>query len=127
MMLSRENEERAIFILKNIALGSVLMEQRDHVIEFDIQLVKHIALSSCPEGRRVICKALLESGGRAMTRDFMRMTGLSRPTCLDNMKELTQLGVCKYSEGGHDEAHSIEVVDEFRELVEPAIGKEDAA
>ena len=61
-----------------------------------------------------------------MTRDFMKMTGLSRPTCLEIMKELTQLGVCKYSEGGHDEAHSIQVVDEFRELVEPTPGKDEA-
>jgi hypothetical protein len=121
----KENEERAIIILKNIALGSALMEQRDHVNESDIMHIKHIALSSCPEGRRLVSKALLDCGGIATTRELMKMTGFSCPTCINYMKELSHLGVCKYSDCGCDNAHSIEISGEFAELVVPPRGTDE--
>jgi hypothetical protein len=113
----QENEERAIIILKNIALGSALMEQRDHVSDFDILQIEHIALSSCPEPRRKIFNALIDCGGEAVTDDLLKKTGYSQPTCIHYMKELQHLRVIKYSGNAREFCVPIRIEDEFSELV----------
>ena len=115
--LCKENEERAIIMLMNIALGSALMEQRDYVNDLDLYLIKHIALSSCPEGRRLILKALVGLNGTATARDLMAQTEYSKPTCLKYMRELSHLGVCTYQDDGHEDAHSIKMADDFSALL----------
>jgi hypothetical protein len=121
-----EKEERAIIILKNIALGSALIHGRDYVDDYDISQIKHIALSSMPEMRRIIFEALLKCSGFATTDKIIEHTKFSKKTSLHYMKELGHLGICNYEDSADGDASSIELDDRFNELVEDRIVKNEA-
>ena len=122
---SREREERAITIMKNIALGSALIHGRDYVDDFDINQIRHIAFSSMPEQRRILFQALIETGGQGNTKRMMELTGFSRKTALHYMKELGHLGICAFNEGNNLEGCSISLKEEFIELVETDIDENE--
>ena len=123
---SMEKEERAIIIMKNIALGSALVHGRDYVTEFDIFQMRHIAFSSMPEQRRILFEAILKTGGSGNTRRMMELTKSSRKTTLHYMKELGHLGICEYHHVEHDpDGCSISLKEVFRELVENGINNDD--
>ena len=121
----REKEERAIIILKNIALGSALIHGRDYVNDYDISQIKHICLSSMPEPRRIIFEALLTFNGFADTNTIMKHTKFSNPTALHYMKELGHLGICNYEGSPDGDTSSIELKDTFDELLEGDISKNE--
>ncbi len=120
-----EKEERAIIILKNIALGSALIHGREHIDDYDIAQIKHIALSSMPEPRRIIFEALLNCNGYADTKKIMEHTKFSKPTAIHYMKELGHLGICKYEDSSDGDASSIELLDMFDELINEDVSKNE--
>jgi len=121
-----EKEERAIIILKNIALGSALIHGRDYVDDYDLSQIRHICLSSMPEMRRIIFEALLRCNGYATTDKIIELTKFSKKTALHYMKELGHLGICSYKEAAGGDLSSIELVDTFDELIEERVGANEA-
>lgn len=129
-MPQKESEERAIIIMKNIALGSALINGRDYVNGFDLSLIQHIALSSCPEGRRKIMRKLLESReSSATTADLISKTGMSKPTVIKYMRELHTVGVCTLDDTTTNEnCFQITLASEYQELINnPQVNKKHKA
>ena len=121
-----EKEERAIIILKNIALGSALIHGRDYVDSYDLSQIKHICLSSMPEMRRLTFEALLRCNGYATTDKIIEQTRFSKKTALHYMKELGHLGICNYMDSPGGDLSSIELLDDFNDLIEERVEANEA-
>jgi len=120
-----EREERAIIIMRNIAYGSALIHGRDHVNDFDLEQIRHIAFSSMPEQRRILFEAILKTGGSGNTKRMMELTGFSKKTVLHYMKEVGHLGICKFEQGDNAASSSVSLNDMFRELFEIDLEKNE--
>lgn len=94
-----EHPERVLFMLKHIAIGSVLINGRNEVTNHDMGLVRHIATSSGPWTRQKVFRALLSRGGRATTPELESATGLTAPTVLNSMRELHDVGLATFLAG----------------------------
>jgi len=100
----REGEFRAIQIFKMLARGRALIHGRSEVNTDDLNLIRHIALSSCPEPRRKVFEAVVsllkdpKSKERAGTSDIVDLIGMSKMTVLHYMKELHFLGLVELCE-----------------------------
>ena len=98
----QESEYRIIIMFKYISRSLALMNGRRAVSEDDLRFLRHIALSSMPEQRRKILKALLEVGSEASTQDLLERVMMSKPTLLEYMDEIGHLGVCSFLKGSND-------------------------
>jgi len=98
----QESEYRIIIMFKYIARSLALMNGRRAVSEDDLRFLRHIALSSMPEQRRKVLKALLEVGSEASTQDLLGKVKMSKPTLLEYMEEISHLGVCSFLKGSND-------------------------
>ena len=108
-----ESEYRLIMMFKYIARSLALMNGRKQVSEDDLQFVRHLALSSMPEQRRKVLKALLEVGSEASTQDLLEKVKMSKPTLLEYMEEIGHLGVCSFFKGGNDETSYLSINEKF--------------
>jgi hypothetical protein len=111
--------ERAILMLRQIAIGSALINGRSEVELEDIRLVAQVAVSSGPWNRQKVFRALIRAGGRATTFELERLTGLAGPTVRKWMEHLGRLGLGKYTDGesGRGNSATLELLDEYMELV----------
>jgi hypothetical protein len=91
-----EYPERALFTLRQIAIGSALIHGRDAVEDEDMQLITHIATSSGPWNRQKVFRALLRQGGEVTTAQLVQATGLSKPTVINCMMQIVDLALAVY-------------------------------
>jgi len=117
MSLRKENEERAIIVLKNIVRGSALIHGRDFVDDYDIRQIQHICLSTMPRSREMVLRALLNYGGCCTTTDVVNITGMSAPYARKIMELMSRLGICTYQKGSHVDAAEITLKEEFNDLI----------
>jgi hypothetical protein len=99
----REGGERVAFLLNTLCLGLALINGRDHVTKGDLQVIKHVALSSLPQKRRNLLQRVLAAGGRLTSTAFATSANISKPTALERMKELAATGICSLK-GGNQQA-----------------------
>ena len=109
----QESEYRIIVMFKYIARSLALMNGRRAVSEADLRFLRHIALSSMPEQRRKVLKALLEVGSEASTQDLLERVKMSKPTLLEYMEEIGHLGVCSFLRGSNDETSYLSLNKDF--------------
>ncbi|MEE8114690.1 MAG: hypothetical protein V3T23_10075 [Nitrososphaerales archaeon] len=109
----QESEYRIIIMFRYIVRSLALMNGRREVSEDDLRFLRHIALSSMPEQRRKVLKALLEVGSEASTRDLLERVKMSRPTLLEYMEEIGHLGVCSFLRGSNDETSYLSLDKDF--------------
>ena len=102
----RETEYRAIIIFKNLAYALALIHGRCEVSPEDLEYLHHVAYSSMPEQRRLIFQALVSNQGRLEVGDVINLVGMSKPTALHYMEELSHLGICSFEKGGLDHSPS---------------------
>ena len=114
-----EYPERALFTLKQIAIGSALIHGRDIVEDQDIQLIAHIATSSGPWTRQKVFRALLRQGGEATTSELVQATGLSKPTVCNCMKEIDALALAVYEDhsGENGASAELKLCEAYQELL----------
>lgn len=113
----REVAYRAIIIFKNLAFASALIHGRNTVNDFDLQQIRHIAYSSMPEQRRILFQVLLQHEGHLEVKE---VSGMSKPTALRHMKELSHLGVCDFQLGDvNNTASSITLAERWKWLIDP--------
>ena len=115
--IRKESEERAIVVLKNIARGSALIHGRNSVNAYDIKQIKHICLSTMPQSREKVLRALLKKGGRCSTTDVVNLTGMSQPYARDTMYLISRLGICDFTPGSQKHAVEITLKNEFHDLL----------
>lgn len=94
-----EGPQRVILLLQTLARGLALVERRSEVTKDDLDVIRHIALSSIPVRRRELLRALLAKGRTMSAAQVESALGLSRPTALARMKELAATGICKFTPG----------------------------
>ena len=109
----QESEYRIIIMFKYTARSLALMNGRRAVSEDDLRFIRHIALSSMPEQRRKVLKALLEVGSEASTQDLLEKVKMSKPTLLEYMEEIGHLGVCSFRKGSFDEGSYLSLNEKF--------------
>jgi len=109
----QESEYRIIIMFKYIVRSLALMNGRREVSEDDLRFIRHIALSSMPEQRRKVLKALLEVGSEASTQDLLERVKMSKPTLLEYMEEIGHLGVCSFLKGSNDESSYLSLNKDF--------------
>ncbi len=95
----KENEHRAIQIFKMLARSSALVHGRTTVNSQDIELIRHIALSSCPEPRRKVFEAVIQREGFASTQQIIELSKMSKATAIHYMKELHHLNIVNLEDG----------------------------
>ncbi len=95
----KENEHRAIQIFKMLARSSALIHGRTTVNGMDLDMIRQIAFSSCPEPRRKVFEAVIQLGGFATTQQIADITKMSKPTTIHFMKELHHLDLLILEDG----------------------------
>jgi len=108
-----ESEYRIIIMFKYIVRSMALLNNRREVSKDDLRFLRHIALSSMPEQRRKVLKALLEIGSEASTKQLMERVKMSKPTLLEYMEEIGHLGVCSFLRGSNDETSYLTLNKDF--------------
>lgn len=88
-----ERPMRFSTLLYNLARGRALLNGRMNIDDTDLDLVREVALSSCPEGRYRLMKFLIARGGEAETKDVEELLGCSKAVALEIMEDLETLGV----------------------------------
>ena len=100
-------------MFKYVARSLALMNGRKQVVLEDLRFLRQIALSSMPEQRRKVLKALLEVGSEASTLDLLERVKMSRPTLLEYMEEIGHLGVCSFLKGSNQETAYLSLNKDF--------------
>jgi hypothetical protein len=101
---SREDPHRVGAVLRDIAKGRALLENRKTVTIEDIVVSARIALSTMPSKRRLLVRALLNpvNGQRLTTSEAKAVLGTSKPTTLNRMRELDTLAIAEFKEDEDD-------------------------
>jgi hypothetical protein len=94
-----EGAYRVVLLLQTLARGLALVERHSEVTKDDLDVIRHVALSSIPTRRRELLRALLAAGGTMDAGQVESALDCSRPTALDRMKELGTTGICKFTPG----------------------------
>jgi hypothetical protein len=94
-----EGPQRIILLLQTVAKGLALLEGRTVVTSEDLEVIRHIAFSSIPQGRRELLQAVLGEGGNMNARQVDMALDTSRPTTINRMKELGATGICEFTPG----------------------------
>lgn len=117
---NREDAERALFSLYNIARGHAILHGRNFITVDDVPVVKSIVLSSASKERIELLKMLIKQKGQITTTEFCNLRKVTRTTALRIMKMLEILeivdevkvpGTTKYN-------MAIRLKEEFRWLLE---------
>jgi hypothetical protein len=113
----REGGHRIMATLYNLARGRAVLAGRRHVTVEDMELCARVALSTIPEKRRPIIRALLDpaNGGELLTADIVEICSIKTPTALKRMKTVEMLGIGTRTtvEGDGREPALLKLRDEF--------------
>lgn len=116
--VSREDPHRVGSVLRDIAKGRALLEERTTVSVDDVAVSARIALSTMPDKRRPVVRALLDpnSDGQLLRNEVEGVLGVSKPTAITRMKLLDTLGIADFTEVEDDGrgTKQIELKDEFK-------------
>jgi hypothetical protein len=100
----REEPHRVGAVLRDIAKGRALLDERTTVTVDDVVVSARIALSTMPEKRRPIVRALLNpsNSGQLTRKKAQNALGVSKPTAINRMELMDTLGIADYTEVGDD-------------------------
>jgi hypothetical protein len=114
---NREKPHRVGAVLRDIAKGRALLDERTTVTVDDVVVSARIALSTMPAKRRPIVRALLNpsNGGQLTRKEAENALDVSKPTAIDRMELIDTLGIADYTEVGDDGRGTkrLELKDEF--------------
>lgn len=114
----QEGAHRIANTLLNIAEGRAVLDGRRQVSIEDLEISGRIALSTIPEKRRSLIRALLDPGQQKVltASDVETILGVSRPTAHNRMNILKNLEVATVRESKDDGRHpkKIELKDNLR-------------
>lgn len=116
-IVRREDPHRIGAVLRDIAKGRALLNERTTVSVDDVVVSARIALSTMPNKRRPLVRALLNpaNNGQLTRNEVQDALGVSKPTALDRMELMDTLGIAEFSEVEEDGrgTKKLELRDEF--------------
>jgi len=112
-MAIKEQCDRAITQLYNLARGHALSQGRNYITLDDIPLVIKVVLSTASIERVTIFDLLLAHKGTMTTTEIAYSLNISKPTALRTMTELKALGLVEMIEGDTNTPVRITLVSEF--------------
>lgn len=117
---NREDAERALFSLYNIARGHAILHGRNFITVDDVPVVKSIVLSSASKERIELLKMLIKQKGQITTTEFCNLRKVTRTTALRIMKMLEILEIVDEVKVSGTTKHNmaIRLKEEFRWLLE---------
>jgi hypothetical protein len=114
-----EEPPRAINALLNFARGNALINHRDYLKKEDLEIVRHVCLSSMSYDRYKFFQLLQKHEGRISTEVIERELACSKDTALRTMKIFEVLGIVNLKRLPIGEGHPlyfIELKEEFNSL-----------
>lgn len=112
-----EQPERAMFLLRRIAVGSALAHGRTNLNDFDLAQIAHITLSSGHRLRAGALRSLLEHGGTTTTPQVAHALGVSAPTARTAIENLVQAGIAEFVvRGDQAKPHTVKLDPAFAGL-----------
>lgn len=105
-----EAPQRVIFLLKTLILGHALINDRLTVTPADLEIAKHVALSSIPTPRKHVLRAVLDNGLEITSSELQSRLNVSRPTALKYMKEAGMTSLMDYTEGVESQSEPARLV-----------------
>lgn len=116
-IVSREDPHRIGAVLRDIAKGRTLLDGETTVDVDDVVVSARIALSTMPNKRRPLVRALLNpsNGGQLTRNEAETVLRVSKPTAIERMRLLDKLGIVEYTEVEGDDrgTKKLELKDEF--------------
>ena len=96
----RENPYRVGAVLRDIAKGRALVDERTTVTVDDVVVSARIALSTMPQKRRPVVRALLNpsNSGQLTRKEAQDALDVSKPTAIDRMELMDTLGIAEFTE-----------------------------
>jgi len=114
---NREKPHRVGAVLRDIAKGRALLDERTTVTVDDVVVSARIALSTMPNKRRPIVRALLspKNSGQLTRKEAENALGVSKPTAIDRMELMDTLDIANLTEvdGDGRGTKKLELRDEF--------------
>jgi hypothetical protein len=114
----REKPHRVGAVLRDIAKGRALLDERTNVTVGDVVVSARIALSTMPQKRRPIVRALLNpaNDGQLTRNEVQDALDVSKPTALNQMKLMDTLGIAEFTEVEDDGrgTKKLELKEEFQ-------------
>jgi hypothetical protein len=104
---------RAQATLYNLARGRALLDNRTRLAPEDLPLVVNVVLSSMPDARAKVIRALIREGGALTTRRAAAALGQTLPTARRRMMEMAGLGVATLT-GGDANGQTLTLRPEWR-------------
>ena len=93
-----EDPHRPMALLLNIARGRAILYGRNQICFEDLPLIVDITLSSCPEDRGKIIRALIRQSNQTLTtKEICGLLRVSEKTALKSMEQLEILGLITIS------------------------------
>lgn len=102
-----EGPHRLILLLKQLALGLAVASGQKKVTAGDMEILRHVALSSIPANRRRVLRVLLWHSNTVTSKLVETELDVSRPTARRYMKELEVVGIVDFQEGAGPEGDKI--------------------
>jgi hypothetical protein len=99
-----EAPQRIVFLLKTLILGHALINDRHVVIPSDLEIARHVALSSIPSPRKHVLRAVLENGLSITSTELSKCLKVSRPTALKYMNEAGRTSLMTLTEGSEEQS-----------------------
>jgi len=112
-----ERPFRVLGNLNRMVRAATIAHGRSEAKEYDLAMIRHVALSSGHMSRGVAFNALLNNGGEITSLEMAAATGWSRPTCRRYMRELcvSTLGEMRPME--HGKPSHLKLAPYLRELL----------
>jgi len=122
---SKENPDRAIYQLYNLARGHALLEGRNYVTMKDIPLLIQVTLSTASRERVKIFEALIDSIGVLTTSEIKKEVNTSNNTAKRTMQEFVALGLVTLIELGNNgpTEYQIQLNSDFEWFLSPEFQK----
>jgi hypothetical protein len=115
--VSREDPRRVGAVLRDIAKGRALINGETKVDTDDVIVSARIALSTMPNKRRPLVRALLNpsNNGQLTRKEAEDALGVSKPTAINRMRLMDTLGIADFTEveGDGRGTTKLELKDEF--------------
>jgi hypothetical protein len=88
---TKEEPDRAMIQLRNLARGHALSQGRNYIAIHDIPIIIEVVLSTASRERVIIFDCLLKNKGQLTTKEIEESLHITTPTALRTMTEFTAL------------------------------------
>jgi len=110
-----EDPTRIYMTLLGICKCVAFIRGRTHITAEELAVAYRIAIDSVPEERSGVLLALIDNDGTISTKEYAKITGVSRGTVYTRFDHMERLGICQYTQKSvkTKPADAIQLTDEW--------------